>query len=725
MRPLRKPNYSALVLSVLALVLSDIRLWAIPDLRFDVVTFCCGCSNQMLCQTQFDHLNFPTVNGHYLAMGSDTQRSNLLASGNLLAIYYNNFSVDYTTNTTPAQEAAAIDQYATTLFTNTGPKPNWLVLNEISASLWPGNQTYRTWVEDVMQLLKNTYGYSIILYAPFANPGNNQADWEAVTANAYIGVENYLSGQEIAAENFSVSWCGSQYDGSIVSYNSVGVPASRLILGEHFGQTLSNTGYGRAGVSSNSWDSAINARSQSVPGLGFAGFIGYDWGGDDMDVSETEMVHYEDTYAANPLPANGTLTAPFPAQQPQNASAPPGSIVTFTVYPAGDAPMTFQWEFDGSVLPGATNSILNLTNIGPANAGSYAILMTNAAGSSVSSNAVLTVQVPPPLAFDPFANATNYGGTTYPAGANLIGQTNGQAETWFQAGPASALTNQPILQSGSLDIPGLLYSSGNRVAFGGGGGMAARFQIGTNGSGINSGTVYYSFALKLTNLADLSSSGVFWAGFNDSTGSQTTTPNVVAARIYTRAATGGFNFGLSKASSTTSDWQWDTAAHTANETIFVVGSYTFNSASTNDDVSQLWINPPPTAFGTANPPAATLTAGSGPDITPGVISSFLIMNRSSAEPAGGLLDELRVGASWASVTPPAGSAPTLSAAQIAGSLILSWPTNGAGFLLYSTTNLASPNSWQAVGSPVAVVGGSFVVSNSMPAGGEYFRLEHP
>jgi len=703
------------------------RAIANPDLRFDVVTFCCNCSgNDSLCQGQFDALNFPTPNGHYIAMGSDTYRTNLLANGNLLAIYYNNFDSDWSDSPpTAAEEAAAINQYSTSLFTVTGPRPNWVVLNEISSGTWPTDQTYRTWVEGVVQALHTTYGYSVIVYSPFANPANNSADWQTVAANAYIAVENYLSGQEILAENFSISWCQGVYQSSITNYNALGVPTSQLILGENFSQTLANAGYGRSGVSSNDWDNAINARSQAALNASFAGFIGYAWDGDDMEVSENEMISYENIYAANPLPTSGALTLPYPALQPQNQIATPGATVTFNVIPAGDAPVTYQWSFNGKLLHGSTASTLTLTNVGPANGGSYAVLLSNAVGSAWSSNALLTIAIPPPIAFDPFANATASGGTSYSAGADLIGQTNAQGEMWFQAGAAGALTNQPIIQSGDLDIPGLAYPSGNSVRFGGGGGMAARFQIYTNASAITSGTVYFSLAMKLTNITGLSSSGVFWAGFNNATGAQTSIPTVVATRIYTRAATGGFNLGLSKANGTSSDWVWDNTALTVNAVIFLVGSYTFNDSSTNDDVASLWINPAASTFGMANPPTPTLVTSSGGDISSAAIYSFLIMNRDSAEPAGGVVDELRIGATWASVTPPSGTLPTLTIAQNGDNIIISWPTNDTGFGLYSSPTLSSTNAWTAVLQTVYIVGGQYTVTNTLTAGSKYYRLQQP
>ena len=688
-----------------------------PDLRFDVVTLCCVCSNSILCEPQFQHLNFPSGNGHFVAMGDDIHRAELLANGNILAIYYNDFDSGPFTN--GVQTAAMIEQYSESLFMNTGPRPNWIVLNEISGSQWPTNQTYRTWMEDVVRTLHNTYGYSVIVYSPFATVAGNDASWQAVSADAYIAVENYLSGQEVQAQNFSVNWCQGQYENSITSYNAHGVPTSQLILGEHFGQTVAGTGWGRAGVSSNDWDTAILARDAAALNDGFAGFIGYDWGNDDMAVTTNEMMQFEDTYAGDPLPSVSGITLPGIAQQPQSQTLPTGATVTFTVYPAGTNAVSCQWLFNGANIPGATSSTCTFTNATPENAGNYSVLLSNSAGSTLSSNAVLSVSVPPPLAADPFASAAANGGTAYAPGTDLIGQTNAQGFRWYQAGPNT--TNQPLIQSGSLQITGLAASLGNSVSFGGNG-TSARFDLFTNSSSINSGTIYYSFILELTDIAGMSSSGVFWAGFNNSSGAQTSTPTTVATRVYTRAAGNGFNFGLSKASSTASDITWDNTAHDPGETVFVVGSYTFNTAATNDDVANLWIDPAPSMFGVAFAPSPTLTTSADADINSGAILSFVLLNRNAGEPANGIFDELRIGASWASVTPPA-QPPLLNYTTDGANLILSWSTNLTGFTLRASPILSgSISSWTTVSWPVCVVNGQYTVTNPISSGSQFFRL---
>jgi hypothetical protein len=685
------------------------------DLKFDVVTFCCHCApDDTMCQPQFDHLNFPTDNGHYLAMGSDAHRFELATNGNGLAIYYNTFNDGWPTNT-GAQQATRIDQYALNNFTSTGPKPNWVVLNEISTSLWQNDSTYRAWVHDVVHALKATYGYNVILYSPFPNAGANGVDWQAVTADAYIGVENYLSGAEILSHGFSVSWCQSQYQSSITSYTGLGVARARLMLGEDFSQTTNGVSYARAGVSSNDWDSAILARNQAAENVGFTGYLTYAWSKNAMVVPDDELIHYEDTYRTNHLPVNSGVTAPFILIQPQSQTAPSGSVVSFVVYRAGTVPATYQWRYNGANLPGKTNSSLNLSNIQISDAGNYSVVLSNSAGTLLSSNAFLTVAVPDPIAFDPNAPAV----TPYATGANLIGQTNASGQRWTQAGPDSA--NQPTIQGGSLSVGGLDGPSGNSVKFGGNG-TSARFNLGTNTA---SGTWHFSFMTSLADITGLSASGVFWAGFNNSAGTQLTTPTSVGARVVTRSATNGFNIGLDKSSGTTTNFVFATNVFSTNETIFLVASYTFNPGATNDDMAQLWINPPASTFGSANPPPANLTNSAGTDLSQ--LASFVLFNRNVGEPAVVFADEIRVGASWASVTPPAETpvVPTVKISRSGNLSVLSWPTNSPGFVLESSPVLSASNFWTRVTGPIYTIATDYVITNSTAGGLNFYRLRKP
>jgi hypothetical protein len=123
----------------------------------------------------------------------------------------------------------------------------------------------------------------------------------------------------------------------------------------------------------------------------------------------------------------------------------------------------------------------------------------------------------------------------------------------------------------------------------------------------------------------------------------------MAAQIKTKMLTSStFALGTSKASTVASDCVWDPITRSVGDTLFVVGSYTLNSGSSSDDVSQMWINPSSSTFGDPSAPAYTLQATTGGDITSGWIASFVLENRDAKE-SSGIMDELRFG-TWADVT---------------------------------------------------------------------------
>ncbi|HEX2099147.1 MAG TPA: immunoglobulin domain-containing protein, partial [Candidatus Synoicihabitans sp.] len=86
-----------------------------------------------------------------------------------------------------------------------------------------------------------------------------------------------------------------------------------------------------------------------------------------------------------------TQTAPAFTTHPQSQTVAAGSNVTFTVTVTGSPVPTLQWRRDGTNLAGATSASLALTNVQAANAGSYTVVATNAAGSATSNPATLTV----------------------------------------------------------------------------------------------------------------------------------------------------------------------------------------------------------------------------------------------------------------------------------------------------------------------------------------------
>lgn len=94
------------------------------------------------------------------------------------------------------------------------------------------------------------------------------------------------------------------------------------------------------------------------------------------------------------------VVAPLITAHPQSQTVKVGTNVTFTVSATGTPPPAYQWRFNGLDLAGATNAALTLTNVQAEHAGVYSVLVTNAGGALLSSNATLTVLPPlPPQCF--------------------------------------------------------------------------------------------------------------------------------------------------------------------------------------------------------------------------------------------------------------------------------------------------------------------------------------
>jgi hypothetical protein len=72
----------------------------------------------------------------------------------------------------------------------------------------------------------------------------------------------------------------------------------------------------------------------------------------------------------------------------------PGSNVTFSVVATGTAPLSCQWQFNGTAIGSATNTSLTITGVQPGNVGGYMVAITNVAGSVTSAPASLTLAVP-------------------------------------------------------------------------------------------------------------------------------------------------------------------------------------------------------------------------------------------------------------------------------------------------------------------------------------------
>jgi alpha-tubulin suppressor-like RCC1 family protein/N-acetyl-anhydromuramyl-L-alanine amidase AmpD len=92
--------------------------------------------------------------------------------------------------------------------------------------------------------------------------------------------------------------------------------------------------------------------------------------------------------------SSATLTVNTPPSitgQPQSQIVYVGQNVAFTVAASGTAPLSYEWQFNGNPLFGATASSYLLTPARSVDVGSYSVVVSNGLGSVVSTNATLGV----------------------------------------------------------------------------------------------------------------------------------------------------------------------------------------------------------------------------------------------------------------------------------------------------------------------------------------------
>ncbi len=98
------------------------------------------------------------------------------------------------------------------------------------------------------------------------------------------------------------------------------------------------------------------------------------------------------------FPASCSLYAPGTeiVQQPHSSQVNAGTDVVLSVVATGQD-LTYQWRLNNADIPGATSSNLLLQAVQPGNVGTYTVSVSGAGGSVVSSPAVITVRILPPV----------------------------------------------------------------------------------------------------------------------------------------------------------------------------------------------------------------------------------------------------------------------------------------------------------------------------------------
>ncbi len=323
--------------------------------------------------------------------------------------------------------------------------------------------------------------------------------------------------------------------------------------------------------------------------------------------------------------------------------------------------------------------------------------------------------------YEPFP--TNYGnGTLLRGGAT--------AAVW-DTGNSSTSLGAIVTNTAALSFSGLAISNGS---FG--------LQIsGTPASGRNAGatftsqtltnsnpTIYASFELNVVSPPAPTTNRLF-AGLSTTAAATTSASGVAGVWVDSSSR---LLISKNSSSGSTAPGTTGTAAISPGNHLVVL-RYKWNPAANDDEVT-LWLDPGALGLDEGSVPAATLTTTNGSDVSP--IQSFWIFHPATASVAATLLlDEVRVGTSWAQVTPtgtivpPSNSTPYITNAMLTADTLELSGTNGtpnAFYRVLAAANLATPQSaWPAIATNVFDESGNFVSASPVVAAAQFYRLLSP
>ena len=91
------------------------------------------------------------------------------------------------------------------------------------------------------------------------------------------------------------------------------------------------------------------------------------------------------------ITVTSTDVAPTISTQPVATSVVAGGTASFSVVASGVPAPTYQWRRDGTPIAGATGATYSISNVAASHAGTYSVVVSNAAGSVTSAGAGLSV----------------------------------------------------------------------------------------------------------------------------------------------------------------------------------------------------------------------------------------------------------------------------------------------------------------------------------------------
>jgi len=231
---------------------------------------------------------------------------------------------------------------------------------------------------------------------------------------------------------------------------------------------------------------------------------------------------------------------------------------------------------------------------------------------------------------------------TLPATIGGNGATGTSNNNWTTHSVTAGQTTTDTLYPGSLNFPGLIASTGEKLhlfSYKNAISRDVNSPLVTNASTV----MYFSALINVLDTAQIKTTADYFMSFGATAGSSVTS---LGGRLGIKAITSATSYRLSISNisggtPTYTDFAQDLNCGT---TYLVVVKY---DRSTNPTTASLWVDPVATSFG-GTEPAGSVTNATGTN-TFAAFASMCI--RNSANTPKVEIDEIRVGSTWAEVTP--------------------------------------------------------------------------
>jgi alpha-tubulin suppressor-like RCC1 family protein len=149
---------------------------------------------------------------------------------------------------------------------------------------------------------------------------------------------------------------------------------------------------------------------------------------------------------------NGMVLTRWPAilQPPQSQTVNAATPATLSVGAAGAPTLTYQWRKNGTNLSGATTTSITISNVQPADAGNYDVIVSNGAGSLTSTAATLTVNSYPAVTVPP-QPAALWVGMRVDFNVSAVG-AQPLSYRWLHGGSDLGAPNSPTLSLSNVQL---------------------------------------------------------------------------------------------------------------------------------------------------------------------------------------------------------------------------------------------------------------------------------